>query len=119
VFDMNETICLLDVATQTPTNLGVPGVAGSFSPDGQKIAFLAKQPAWSGIAVMNKDGSNVRQLSAIGYNSWEAPQWTADGQWLFGATEGGGFRFVNVTTGQSIRMPSTFPMGQLRPPFGH
>ena len=115
-FDVDNKIALVDVTTHQPTALGIPGVAPSFSPDGQHIAFLG--PYGDGLRVMNRDGSNVRVVSSAYYYEWQSPQWTSDGSWLL--VSSGGQVFVNAVNGALIPLTSvpSYSQAALKPPLG-
>lgn len=51
-----------------------------FSPDGETIAFLSDRSGAENLWLMDKDGSDPRQLSFYDDNPhWTSPEWSADG----------------------------------------
>jgi len=121
LFDAGEHLYVMDVATRNVTPFNVRGIAGSFSPDGSKIAFLGG-PGYSWkLMIMDADGSNMQSVgSDSDYNTWQSPQWSADGQWVFARST---YRFVLIkpSTGEEVPLSSslTYDQGQLAPPFAH
>jgi roadblock/LC7 domain-containing protein len=111
-FDMNGIITLLDVATRQPTLLNVQGVAPSFSPDGQTIAYFG--PDGSGLRLVNANGTNSRTVSNESFDEWQAPQWTSETNWIFA-----GVRFVNVSNGTVLPLtPLSYSQAALKAPLG-
>ncbi|MGH7677071.1 MAG: TolB family protein [Gemmatimonadaceae bacterium] len=113
-YDLGNQIILANVSTQQKTPTGVQGVAPSYSPDGQTIAYYG--PGGSELRVMNANGTNVRTVLGGGFLEWQPPQWTSDGQWLLVS----GPRFVNVADGTVITVPTLSGYHQiaLKPPLG-
>jgi hypothetical protein len=113
-FDVDNRIVLANLITLEKTHTGVVGIAPSYSPDGQTIAFL--DASGTSVKLMNADGTNVRTLIAGNFWQWHAPQWTADGQWLFVSFA----RFVNVTDGTMLPIPGLAQFSQvtLKPLLG-
>jgi len=121
VFDAGEHLYVMDVATRNVTPFNIRGIAGSFSPDGKKIAFLGGSGYTWRLMLMDANGSNVQSLgSDADYNTWQSPQWSADGQWIF-ARNFARFVLVKASTGEEVPFaPSlTYDQGQLAPPFAH
>lgn len=116
VFDVDGKIGMLDVTTHTPTILNVQGVAPALSPDGQSIAFIAMPGTH--LAVMNRDGSNVRILSSDGFYEWQSPQWTADGLWIMAQRSYGQPVLISPTTLEVLVLNSVPGYGQvvMQPP---
>ncbi len=73
-----------DVVLQT-------GITPAWSPDGEKIAFSGNSALGLDIYIMNKDGSNVTQVTYLG-NVTAEPFWAPDGSKLY---------FLSNTTGNS------------------
>jgi Tol biopolymer transport system component len=112
-YDLTSQIVLTNVVTQQRTPLGVEGIAPSFSPDGQTIAFYGR--GGFDLKVMSVNGSNVRTVLTGAFQQWQPPQWTADGNWLFATA-----RFVNVADGTVLPIPALSSYSQLaiKPPVG-
>lgn len=113
-FDVDNRIVLANLISLEKTETGVVGIAPSYSPDGQTIAFL--DPYGTALKLMNADGTDVRTLIAGNFWQWHPPQWTADGQWLFLSFA----RFVNVADGTVLPIPGLAQFSQvtLKPPLG-
>jgi TolB protein len=63
------------------TNNRAIDVAPSWSPDGQRLAFVSDRSGSPQIYVMNADGGDQRRLSFQGsYNAH--PAWSPDGRWI-------------------------------------
>ena len=82
LFTTADTIRAIDVSTQVITNVAVPSAhfvfAPRWSPDGTRIAFVARTDRFNGIYVVNADGSN-EHLIVDGFIQSEAV-WSPDGQ---------------------------------------
>jgi TolB protein len=56
-------------------------VGPSWSPDGERIAFVSDRSGAPQIYVMDRDGGNVRRITFNGnYNT--SPAWSPDGRWI-------------------------------------
>lgn len=55
-----------------------------FSPDGRYIAFTSDRGGGDNIWVMNRDGSNPRQISNESFRLITQPEWTPDSQYIVG-----------------------------------
>ena len=55
-----------------------------FSPDGRHIAFTSDRGGGDNIWVMDRDGSNPRQISNESFRLITQPTWTPDGQFIVG-----------------------------------
>src|SRR3546814_18986725 len=53
-----------------------------FSPDGQRIAFVSDRAGGDNIWLMNRDGSDKRQISKEDFRLLNQPSWSPDGQFL-------------------------------------
>ncbi|MEO0971768.1 MAG: hypothetical protein AAFX85_01640, partial [Pseudomonadota bacterium] len=55
----------------------------SFSPNGERIAFISDRGGSENLWIANADGSNPRQLSSEAQGLFMSPEWSADGQYVF------------------------------------
>ena len=53
-----------------------------FSPDGNRIAFTSDRGGGDNIWVMNRDGSDLKQVTKESFRLLNGPAWTPDGQYL-------------------------------------
>ena len=53
-----------------------------FSPDGKQIAFTSDRAGGDNIWVMNRDGSNPKQITKETFRLLNSPSWSPDGQWI-------------------------------------
>ena len=53
-----------------------------FSPDGKRIAFVSDRGGGDNIWLMNRDGSDKRQLSKENFRLLNQPSWSPDGRFL-------------------------------------
>ena len=96
-----EGLYILDLLSGESTLL--PGLSGydlHWSPDGQRIALINANDAF-GVFVVNRDGSGLRQLSNLGYESIAG--WSPDGSELYYAVPdagGEGWMLKAVSTEQ-------------------
>lgn len=102
----NNGIVILDLSTNTTTELGGPaGYDLSWSPDGAQIAYVTAGDAYGVFIAPVADGSTPKQISNLGYETLAG--WSPDGSRLYyaipGAT-GDGFllRSVEVQTGATL-----------------
>jgi TolB protein len=71
---------------QLTRNLGPRNVTPDISPDNQKIVFVSKQTGASRIWIMNRDGSEPKQLTPPSDDhsiEQNAPKFTPDGKWVY------------------------------------
>jgi Tol biopolymer transport system component/serine/threonine protein kinase len=61
----------------------------SYSPNGQRVAFVSNMDDNFDIYLMNSDGSNVQRLTNLG-TSVSNPQFSNDGQWIIFTAQSGG-----------------------------
>lgn len=100
----DQRVALLDVATRhiTPIGPGKRDGAPVWSPDGTRLAFESQVEGGLGIFVVNRDGTGLKPISALG--TWnQMPRWSPDGKRLAYA-EGDGFQsrviVCDLATGQ-------------------
>jgi len=85
VFDMlgNIYIMPIDGGEARPLTRGhALDVQPRFSPDGSRIVFSSDRDGLDNIWVMNRDGSNPRQVTRENERQVKAPIWTPDGQYI-------------------------------------
>lgn len=86
-FDLLGDIYTMPIAGGTPTRIA-EGLAFEmqprFSPDGKKIAFTSDRGGGDNLWIMNRDGSDKRQVTNEKFRLVTAPDWSADGQYLIG-----------------------------------
>lgn len=115
---INFTLRVIDVPTGTVTRLDVAGRSPRWSPTGEWIAYLARDPGT--LHVMRPDGSGIRQVGN-GVGAHDVFSWSPDGQWLLtsgnqplpGAPHHIGLFLVHVTTGEVL--PLTFRRDYMYP----
>ncbi|MCR4427844.1 MAG: S-layer homology domain-containing protein [Caldiserica bacterium] len=83
--------------------------AGTFSPDGERIAFVGGEEGRQTIAIVNRDGTGQYSLANLETSLWR-PSWSPDGQFIvFPALdkESGKFRIFSVLPdGNDLRVIS-------------
>lgn len=84
-FDLLGDIYTMPIAGGTPTRIA-EGLAFEhqprFSPDGTRIAFVSDRGGGDNIWLMNRDGSDKRQLSKEEFRLLNQPSWSPDGQYI-------------------------------------
>src|SRR5690606_30692207 len=71
----------------------------SWSPDGRRLAFVARGRGSVDVYVADVTGSPPRQLTSAPSND-RAPTWSRDGAWIyFGSNRGGGWDIWKVPSG--------------------
>ena len=105
---------------------------GRFSPDGKRIAFTSDRGGGDNIWVVDRDGSNARQVTKESYRLLNSPVWTPDGEyiaarkhftsrrslgageiWLYHHSGGGGLQLVEKPTDQKdLGEPAFSPDGR-------
>jgi imidazolonepropionase-like amidohydrolase/Tol biopolymer transport system component len=97
VFDLLGDIYTLSINGGEATNIA-SGMAWDiqprFSPDGSKIAFTSDRDGGENIWVMDKDGSNAKQISAEKFRLLNSPDWGPDGNYIIARK--------HFTTGRSL-----------------
>jgi imidazolonepropionase-like amidohydrolase/Tol biopolymer transport system component len=87
VFDMLGDIYVMPIEGG-PARAIASGVAWDmqpkYSPDGRSIAFTSDRAGGDNLWVMDRDGSNPRQISKEGFRLITQPEWTPDGQYIVG-----------------------------------
>ena len=115
-FTLLGDIYTMPIAGGTPTRIAeglAYEVQPRFSPDGKRIAFTSDRGGGDNIWVMNRDGSDKRQVTKEDFRLLYQPSWSADGRfiaakkhfttgrslgtgeiWLYHASGGGGVALV-------------------------
>ncbi|MDO9369135.1 MAG: amidohydrolase family protein [Sphingopyxis sp.] len=96
-FDLLGDIYTMPIEGGTPTRIA-EGLAFEhqprFSPDGKRIAFVSDAGGGDNIWLMNRDGSDRRQLSKEDFRLLNQPSWSPDGQFIVAKK--------HFTTGRSL-----------------
>ncbi len=96
-FDLLGDIYTMPIEGGTPTRIA-EGLAYEhqprFSPDGTRIAFVSDRGGGDNIWIMNRDGSDKRQLSKEDFRLLNQPSWSPDGQFIVAKK--------HFTTGRSL-----------------
>jgi Tol biopolymer transport system component len=93
-----QRILLVDIASGEGMIVGPVGAANPlWSPDGQLLAFTLARVSDSVLAVMNRDGSGLREVSGdlIGFNVG-ANNWSPDGVWIYFGAERNSFNESHI-----------------------
>jgi imidazolonepropionase-like amidohydrolase/Tol biopolymer transport system component len=135
VFDLLGDIYLMSITggNAKPLRSGLPfEVQPRFSPDGKTISFTSDAGGGDNLWVMNRDGSNPKQITKEDFRLLNNSVWTADGNyliarkhftsqrsmgagemWMYHSSGGSG---VQLTTRkndqQDVNEPSTSPDGK-------
>lgn len=96
-FDLLGDIYTMAIEGGTPTRIA-EGLAYEhqprFSPDGSRIAFVSDRGGGDNIWIMNRDGSDKKQLSKEDFRLLNQPSWSPDGQFIVAKK--------HFTTGRSL-----------------
>ena len=96
-FDLLGDIYTMPIEGGMPTRIA-EGLAYEhqprFSPDGKRIAFVSDAGGGDNIWLMNRDGSDKRQLSKEDFRLLNQPSWSPDGQFIVAKK--------HFTTGRSL-----------------
>ncbi|MEO8501719.1 MAG: amidohydrolase, partial [Vicinamibacteria bacterium] len=85
VFDLLGDIYSLPIAGGEAKNLTTGAMwdmQPRFSPDGKLIAFTSDRAGGDNIWVMNRDGSNPKQVTKESFRLLNSPAWSPDGQYI-------------------------------------
>lgn len=84
-FDLLGDIYTMPISGGTPTRIA-EGLAYEtqprFSPDGKRIAFTSDRGGGDNIWIMNRDGSDKRQLTTENFRLMNQASWSPDGQYI-------------------------------------
>jgi imidazolonepropionase-like amidohydrolase/Tol biopolymer transport system component len=84
-FDLLGDIYTMPISGGTPTRIaeGLPyETQPRFSPDGKRIAFTSDRGGGDNIWIMNRDGSDKRQLTNESFRLMNQPSWSPDGKYI-------------------------------------
>jgi imidazolonepropionase-like amidohydrolase/Tol biopolymer transport system component len=84
-FDLLGDIYTMPITGGTPTRIseGLPyETQPRFSPDGKRIAFTSDRGGGDNIWIMNRDGSDKRQLTNESFRLMNQPSWSPDGKYI-------------------------------------
>jgi imidazolonepropionase-like amidohydrolase/Tol biopolymer transport system component len=87
VFDLLGDIYTLPISGGAAIRIaeGLPfEMQPRFSPDGTKIAFTSDRGGGDNLWIMNRDGSDKRQITKENFRLVTAPDWSPDGRYLIG-----------------------------------
>ena len=96
-FSLLGDIYTMPIAGGTPTRVSEGlswEVQPRFSPDGRRIAFTSDRGGGDNIWIMNRDGSDKRQVTTEEFRLLNQPSWSPDGQYLVAKK--------HFTTGRSL-----------------
>ena len=107
-----DALRLLTLATGEVTVINVPGHSPSWSPTGDRIAFL--DPQSYALKVMNPDGTGVRQVSQGDASYGFGIDWSPDGRWIV-AKNGRNNMIELVDATNGVTLPLGFTNGMNGP----
>ena len=108
-----DALRILTLATGEVTVLNVPGHSPSWSPTGDRIAYLDPTSSYA-LKVMNPDGTGVRQVGQIDASYSFGIDWSPDGRWIVAQnSQSGRIELVNATSG--VALPLGFTNGMRGP----
>lgn len=84
-FDLLGDVYTMPIEGGSPTRIaaGLPYEhQPRFSPDGKRIAFVSDAGGGDNIWIMNRDGSDRRQLSKEDFRLLNQPSWSPDGEYI-------------------------------------
>lgn len=84
-FDLLGDIYTMPISGGTPTRIseGLPyETQPRFSPDGKRIALTSDRGGGDNIWIMNRDGSDKRQLTNESFRLMNQPSWSPDGKYI-------------------------------------
>jgi len=101
-FSSGDGMFVQSIATGESVRVGRHGLFPSFSPDGQRIAYVDYD--WGILTIAAVDGSSSRLMTQNGAYWDERVSWLPDGNWILRS------RFhapvlVNVASGEEVRLP--------------
>ena len=85
VFDLLGDIYFLPMAggeAKSLTSGAMWDMQPRFSPDGKRIAFTSDRAGGDNIWVMNRDGSDPKQVTKESFRLLNSPAWSPDGQYI-------------------------------------
>jgi len=85
IFDMLGDIYQLDITggEAKPLTNGIEwNFQPTYSPDGNKIAFISDRDGYDNLWVMDANGENPVQITKESQHNIHNPAWSPDGQWL-------------------------------------
>lgn len=98
----NNEIAVMTIATRQVRRLNMAGSSPRWSPDGTRIAVLARLSADEAerLTLVNPDGTGVRRLGTTLY--YGDISWSPDGKYIVGTTHGNRLSIVEVATGTEV-----------------
>jgi Tol biopolymer transport system component len=86
VFDLLGDLYTMPIAGGSSTRISSGqsfDMQPRFGPDGSAIAFISDRDGATNIWLMDRDGSNIRQISEESNREVNSPSWSPDGQYIF------------------------------------